>query len=80
MAGRINERCTKTKPAEGDMNRNEGKQMKSETMPKKDAETRNEVRRDTKTNVEERGKTRNEKKKKPRPRQKEAELRVWPCT
>ena len=45
------------------MNRNEGKQMKSETMPKKDAETRNEVRRDTKTNVEERGKTRNEKKK-----------------
>ena len=63
MPDRVTERGT-TKPAGGDMNRNEGRLEKSEQMLTKYAETRkNEGRRDTRTNVEVGGKTRNEDKK-----------------
>ena len=44
MADRVTQRETKTKPAEGDINRNEGKQKKSEPMLKEDAGTQNEDR------------------------------------
>ena len=44
MAERVAERGTKTKPGEGDINRNEGKQKKSEPMLKEDAGTQNEDR------------------------------------
>ena len=63
MAERVAERGAKTKPAEGDINRNEDKQKKPEPMLKEDAGTQNEDRRGTKANVEEVGKTRNEDKR-----------------
>ena len=63
MAERVSGRGTNTKPAEGDIHRNEGKQKKSESMLKEDAGTQNEGRRDTKTSVEEAGKTRSEDKR-----------------
>ena len=64
MTERVAERGTKTKPAEGDIHPNEGKQKKSGLMLKEDAGTRNEGRRDTKTNVEAVDKTRSEGKTK----------------
>ena len=53
MTERVAERGTKTKPAEGDIHPNEGKQKKSEPMLKEDAGTQNENRRGTEINVEE---------------------------
>ena len=80
MPDRVTERGT-TKPAGGDMNRNEGRLEKSEQMLTKYAETRkNEGRRDTRTNVEVGGKTRNEDKKRYQDQCRgEAEPRVRPC-
>ena len=62
MTERVAERGTKTKPAEGDIHPNEGKQKKSDPMLKEDAGTQNEDRRGTKTNVEEVGKATSEEK------------------
>ena len=63
MTERVAERGTKTKPAEGDIHPNEGKQKKSEPMLKEDAGTQNENRRGTEINVEEVGETRSEDKR-----------------
>ena len=63
MSASVAERGTKTKPAKGDSNRNEGKEKVSETMLKEDAGTQNEGRRDSTTNVEYVGKTRSEDKR-----------------
>ena len=52
MTERVAERGTKTKPAEGGSHPNEGKQKESEPMLKEDAETQNEDRWGTETNVE----------------------------
>ena len=62
MTERVAERGTKTKPAEGDIHPNEGKQKKSDPMLKEDVGTQNEDRRGTKTNVEEVGKATSEEK------------------
>ena len=62
MSASVAERGTKTKPAKGDSNRNEGKEKVSETMLKEDAGTQNEGRRDTKANVEAVDRTRIENK------------------
>ena len=63
MTERVAERGTKTKPAEGDIHPNEGKQKKSEPMLKEHTGTKNEGRRDTKASVEAVDKTRIEGKK-----------------